>query len=202
MFHPAEQITQFVDPARLGHAAGDPVKFVKGRHGLTRRIGIGRLGIIDETDMSDAADFLHPVRQPWEGAHSGDDLVHLQPQRLAGRIGGGGVLPVMTAGQGTHGFEIDHLAGADIGAIIKHAVQRIDAVAEGTARRDRDQLHRRIDAHIADNGRCIVIVRTNHSGLLRALRHEDAPLGLDITFHAAVAIKVIRRDIHQHRHIR
>src|SRR4051794_4093466 len=49
------------DAASLGDAAGDPVDAVEGGERLRGGVRVGRLGVIDERDGPDAADFLHAV---------------------------------------------------------------------------------------------------------------------------------------------
>ena len=75
-------ITQIVDAARLGHAAGDPEDGRVGGQGLTRGVGVGGLGIVDEAHGAETAHRLHPMGQAGEGLQR---LQHALQRKVAVR---------------------------------------------------------------------------------------------------------------------
>src|SRR5437899_160081 len=115
------------DAALFGQPAGDPVDiFVAGQR-FGGRIGVRGFRVIDVSNPLDRRDELLAVRQAWEG-------VKTRRRRLGGDagmmnrgIGGGGVLPIMDAGQAR---ETGHLE--DAGAL---AFGVVDQTAAGHGRR-------------------------------------------------------------------
>ncbi len=74
---------------------------------LLRRVGVGRLRVVDEEHPSLPPDFLHAVRETRKGEESLRDRLARNAERPGGGIGEGGVLAVMSAAQRARACEID-----------------------------------------------------------------------------------------------
>ncbi|MNE41991.1 hypothetical protein D3C80_1360960 [compost metagenome] len=90
---------QAFDAALLGLTARDPEDGGVGGQGLTRGVGVGALGVVDEADAVETAHGLHAVRQTGEGQQALDRRVMRHAQGAGGGVGEGGVLGVVAAGE-------------------------------------------------------------------------------------------------------
>ena len=94
-----EKLPQRFDAAGFRLAARDPVNVAKADQGLRGRIGIGRLGIVDEQHGAAPADLLHPMRQSRKRAQPGLDCRRRKPERERCGCGTGGILRIVDAAQ-------------------------------------------------------------------------------------------------------
>src|SRR5438552_7602699 len=74
---------------------------------LLRRVGVGRLGIVDEQHAPQAPDLLHPMREAGESLERAGDLLALDAEGPCGGISERRVLTVVRAAQRSRSGEID-----------------------------------------------------------------------------------------------
>src|SRR6185312_11923244 len=107
-----EERREFRDPTFLRHAASDPVDRLIAGERLRRRVGVGRLRVVDETHARNGRDRLLPVFEAGEARDPRDDIGAGKPQRTRRGIGGGGILPIVPPREERHVFQIHHFFGA------------------------------------------------------------------------------------------
>src|SRR5690606_37264343 len=101
-------------------------------------------------------------------------------------VGGGGVLPVVAAGQRAGALQVRRLHRALAGGVVEQAVQGIDAAAHGFGGRDRHDGAAVGGGDLGADPRAPRVVDADHGGVAIALVEQDAALGGDIAFHPAV----------------
>ena len=103
---------QACDAAFLGLAAGDPENIGITGQGPCRGIGIGGLGIVDESGLADAAHIFHAMGEAGKAGDRGGDDARIFHENPGGGIGQRHVLPIMRARQMRRFVQLHHLGGA------------------------------------------------------------------------------------------
>ena len=187
MGDPREQRAQRFDRAGLGLAAGDPHQPVVAGQRPRRRIGVGRLAVVDPGHAIHHGHLLLPVRQPGKACDPPSNRLPPDPKRQRQRRRRRRVLRVVPAGQGRG---------------VRHRQDRPGGVAQ----------HRPIAPDIRPlmaRHRCpatpqrgaVRIVNADHGGIPGALPVEDMRLRRGIARHVAMPVQVVRADVQQRRRI-
>ena len=184
---------QRLDAAFLGQAADDPVDAREARQRRRRRIGVGRLRIIDEEHMVLAPHLLHAVCQARKALKSGLDLAEVEADLEAGGDGGERVLRIVLAAQRPDAFqEADPLVAPvdrlhQIGAVGEIAVGQWQALGNAD-----DGLAGLLQP--VGDLRAIDVVHADDRRV--AARHQTFLDG-GVVLHRPVPVEMIRRQVEQ-----
>ena len=141
------------------------------------------------------------MRQAGIAAQAGGDNRRLDAGRLAGGIGGRGVLPVVAARQARQFAQVDNRIFAAFDIVVQDAVAGEDAAAGPAQAGDRhDDLLAGL-AQFPAQTLADLVVDADHRRPRRGLAMEDQALGVDVAFEAAVPFQVVAGDVEQHRHV-
>ncbi len=193
-----EQRRQAGDALFLRLSAGDPVDVGVAGERLFRRVGVGRLAVVDVTHAVDLGDQLLAVRQAGEALDAGDRGCLVETEGAGCGVGGGRVLSVMPSGQMRRLGEVEHRPGLAVEIVDQFSVLDIDAARGRGVGRDRHRLLPSGGFERGENAAADLVVDADDGAVRGSLVAEDALLGLDIARHAAVAAEMVGRDVQQH----
>src|SRR5690606_6795419 len=175
----------------------DPVDPVVAGECLAGGVCIGRLGIIYEGDPGDFGDLLLPMRKTRKGAETGGDHRRFDTGRLAGGIGGSGILPIVFAWQARQLAKGQYrrlLAG---GLVPEHAILGINSSwRPPAAGNGPDHLIVLLEQLLPDAA-ADVVVNPDDGGSRLRLPVKDISLDRHVALEAAMALQMIRRDVKQ-----
>jgi hypothetical protein len=195
---------QRLDAAGLGPAAGDPADPLEGGERAGRRLGVGRLGVVDDADAAPGRHGLGAVRQAGEGGEAGLDRLRGEAERARHGVGGAGVLVVVAARQGEHRAQVERRDLAAAAPFGEKAAAGGDRPAGGQLGGHRDGDDRLAGAgllaHDVGEEAALGLVDADHRSLGAALGEEPA-LGGEIAADAAVAVEVVGREVEEDRDV-
>ena len=185
--------TQRLDAALLLQAARYPVDAREAGKGRCRRIGVRRLGIIDEKHIALAADLFHAVRQARKALQAGLDLAEIEPDPEAGRDRGKRVLRIVLAAQ-----RADALQEGDAAVTPLDRFHQAGAVGEITVGQrqplgDADDLISGLFQPVGDLGAIDVVDADD----CRIAAGNQPLLDRGVVLHRAVAVEMVGRQVEQ-----
>ena len=120
------------------------------------------------------------------------------PDRTYGGIGGGGVLPIVHAGQPLGLGQIEHPDRLRAGRVDQPAAIGINPAARGLHYRDRHDCGGAGAPQLVGDRTADRVVDADNRGSGRALMRENAPFCGDIARHPAMPVEMVWRDVEQH----
>ena len=191
-----EQGAQRADAALFGPAAEDPIDIVEAQQRLFRRIGVGRLGIVDVEDFAAAADLLHPVRETGESLQALLDELKLE-------IHAGRAPPPPRRRSGHYACRAARECRRDRRSDSSGAVGLADEprAFENDAVRNRRMMDRdrhdgpALRAQLLGDAGADVVIDTDDGDIGLG---DEPFLDLGIMFHRPMPVEMIGRDIEKH----